>query len=59
MQHPTAGDIAVSGSPISLNGELPGEAAPPPEHGQQTEEVLLELGYTWEEIASLRETEAI
>jgi len=59
MQHPTAGEINVSGSPISLNGELPGEAAPPPEHGQQTEELLLELGYSWEQIAQLRAAEAI
>jgi CoA:oxalate CoA-transferase len=59
MHHPAAGDIAVSGSPISLNGEIPGEAAPPPEHGQQTEEILLELGYTWDDIAALRDAGAI
>jgi formyl-CoA transferase len=59
MQHPVAGDIAVSGSPISLNGEVPGEAAPPPEHGQQTEEVLLELGYGWDEISRMRDDGAI
>jgi crotonobetainyl-CoA:carnitine CoA-transferase CaiB-like acyl-CoA transferase len=59
MQHPTAGDITVSGSPVSLNGQIPGAAGPPPEHGQQTEELLLELGYSWDEIAALREAEAI
>jgi crotonobetainyl-CoA:carnitine CoA-transferase CaiB-like acyl-CoA transferase len=33
------------------------EAAP--EHGQHTEEVLLELGYTWEEIGALRDSGAV
>lgn len=28
--------------------------APAPEHGQNTEEVLLELGYSWEEISHLK-----
>jgi formyl-CoA transferase len=28
---------------------------PAPEFGQHTEEVLLEAGYTWEEIGALRE----
>ena len=59
MQHPAAGDITVGGSPIAMNGEVPGEAAPPPEHGQHTEEVLLECGYSWEEIGQFREVEAI
>jgi crotonobetainyl-CoA:carnitine CoA-transferase CaiB-like acyl-CoA transferase len=30
-----------------------------PEYGEHTEEVLLELGYTWEEIAGLRERGAV
>ena len=59
MDHPVAGEIHVSGSPIGLNGEVPGPALPPPEHGQHTEEVLLELGYDWDEIGRLRETGAV
>jgi crotonobetainyl-CoA:carnitine CoA-transferase CaiB-like acyl-CoA transferase len=31
----------------------------PPEHGQHCEEVLLELGYSWEETGALRESGAI
>jgi crotonobetainyl-CoA:carnitine CoA-transferase CaiB-like acyl-CoA transferase len=30
-----------------------------PEHGHHTEEVMLELGYTWEEIGALRDSGAV
>ena len=32
---------------------------PPPELGQHTEEVLLELGYDWDKIIALKESGAI
>ena len=32
---------------------------PPPELGQHSEDILLEMGYTWEEIARLREKEVV
>ena len=41
-------------SPLRFNGSL-ADTGPAPEHGQHTEAVLLELGWTWDEIASLRE----
>ncbi|MFN0146333.1 MAG: CaiB/BaiF CoA transferase family protein [Dehalococcoidia bacterium] len=59
MDHPAAGEILVSGTPIALNGEVAGRAAPPPEHGQHSEEVLLELGLDWDAITHLRETGSI
>ena len=59
MDHPVAGEILVSGSPIGLNGEVAGRAGPPPEHGQHTEEVLLEHGFDWDAIAHLRESGAV
>jgi CoA:oxalate CoA-transferase len=59
MEHPVAGKISVTGCPVTLNGEVTHEAAPPPEHGQHTEEILLETGYSWEEIAALRESHVI
>lgn len=59
LEHPVAGRITVTGSPFSLNGEITTEAQPAPEHGQHTEEVLLELGYTWEEIGTLREAQVV
>src|SRR5207249_1129655 len=59
MAHPAAGSISVTGCPVSVNGEVTHDAAPPPEHGQHTEEILLEIGYSWEEIAELRDHKVI
>ncbi|HTR63777.1 MAG TPA: CoA transferase [Candidatus Binataceae bacterium] len=59
LDHPVAGKVLVTGTPVSINGEVELEAKMPPEHGANTEEVLLELGYSWEEIGSLRESGAV
>jgi crotonobetainyl-CoA:carnitine CoA-transferase CaiB-like acyl-CoA transferase len=56
LEHPVAGKITVTGCPVTLNGEVAHQAEPAPEFGQHTEEVLLELGYSWEEIGALRDT---
>jgi len=59
LDHPVAGKVLVTGTPVSINGEVETAAQMPPEHGANTEEVLLELGYSWEEIGSLRESGAV
>jgi CoA:oxalate CoA-transferase len=59
MDHPAAGRVLVAGSPLAVNGEITHEARPAPEFGQHTEEVMLELGYAWDEITALREAGAI
>jgi crotonobetainyl-CoA:carnitine CoA-transferase CaiB-like acyl-CoA transferase len=59
MDHPEAGSIMVTGCPVSTGGETDLEAAPPPELGQHTEEILIEAGYGWDEIDKLRESEII
>ncbi len=59
LDHPVAGKVLISGSPVTLNGEVPSQAPMPPEHGQHTEEILLEAGYSWEDIGRLRETGAV
>jgi len=53
--HPTHGQMEVLASPINLS-ETPADIRmPAPEFGQHTEELLLEQGYSWEEIASFKE----
>lgn len=59
LDHSAAGRVMVAGSPVMLNGEVETKAAPAPEHGQHSEQVLLELGYSWEEIAALREAQVV
>jgi crotonobetainyl-CoA:carnitine CoA-transferase CaiB-like acyl-CoA transferase len=55
VDHPTQGRIPVIGAPWRFS-ETPAEIAPAaPELGQHTEEVLQELGYSWEKIGALRE----
>jgi crotonobetainyl-CoA:carnitine CoA-transferase CaiB-like acyl-CoA transferase len=54
VDHPTQGRIPVVGAPWRFS-ETPAEIAPAaPELGQHTEEVLLDLGYSWEQIGELR-----
>ena len=55
VDHPTQGRIPVVGAPWRFS-ETPAEIAPAaPELGQHTEEVLQDLGYSWEQINALRE----
>jgi len=55
VDHPTQGRIPVAGAPWRFS-ETPACVAPAaPELGQHTEEVLQELGYSWEQIGGLRE----
>ncbi len=59
FDHPQCGTIQMLGMPVRLS-ETPGRVrTPAPEFGQHTEEVLLELGYDWEQIGELREREVI
>ena len=58
--HEALGPMQVPGIPITLS-ETPGVVkSEAPEFGQHTEEVLMEFGgYSWEDIAQLREEEVI
>jgi crotonobetainyl-CoA:carnitine CoA-transferase CaiB-like acyl-CoA transferase len=55
VSHPSAGELSLLRSPLRVDGEpLPIQSAPPL-HGEQTADLLRELGYAPEEIASLHE----
>lgn len=57
--HPTFGDLEIVGPAVQL-GSTPGEIRRvAPEFGQHTEEVLLEYGFSWEEISRLADHGAI
>lgn len=54
MQHPVHGPIKLVGIPAKLS-ETPGKIrSSAPQFGEHTEEILLEFGYSWDDIATLR-----
>ena len=55
IEHPTYGRMEVIANPVNLSETPATIRMPAPEFSQHTEEVLLELGYTWEDIAQLKE----
>ena len=50
--------VGLVANPVQFD-ESPPELRRAPDHGQHTEEVLLELGLSWEELAELKEAGAI
>ncbi len=59
FDHPAYGREKMVGIPYRFSETAASIRRPCPEFGQHTEEVLLELGYTWDEIARLKELEVI
>jgi crotonobetainyl-CoA:carnitine CoA-transferase CaiB-like acyl-CoA transferase len=55
VPHPIQAGKFVVSSPIQIDGEPPLLQGAAPEPGQHTEEVLLELGYSWDTISELKE----
>jgi crotonobetainyl-CoA:carnitine CoA-transferase CaiB-like acyl-CoA transferase len=54
FDHPEFGPIRVMSNPVKLSQTPATIRRPAPEFGQHTEEVLLELGYSWEDIEQFR-----
>ena len=59
FEHPTHGPFRVAASPVQFANCAPEVRQAAAELGADTEQVLLELGYTWDEIAAHKECGAI
>jgi crotonobetainyl-CoA:carnitine CoA-transferase CaiB-like acyl-CoA transferase len=57
--HPIYGPIKIVGFPWSFSSTEPNIRLPAPQLGQHTEEILLEFGYSWDDISNLKEQEVI
>ena len=59
IEHPTYGKLKQIAPPVKLS-KTPGSIrTTAPEFGQHTEEVLLGLGYSWEDLADLKQNGTI
>jgi CoA:oxalate CoA-transferase len=56
VNHPTHGPYQTIGLPLKFSESDVQVRGPAPEVGQHTEEVLIEAGYSWEDIAGLRDS---
>ncbi|MPY94029.1 MAG: CoA transferase [Acidimicrobiia bacterium] len=59
VEHPAWGPMQVIGLPVTMSGTPTRWGIEAPELGQHTEEVLLEAGFTWDDIDKLREDGAL
>ena len=59
MEHPVAGPVKLVASPIKFKQNPASVRTPAPETGQHTEEILLELGYSWDDIVRFKDQEVI
>jgi crotonobetainyl-CoA:carnitine CoA-transferase CaiB-like acyl-CoA transferase len=58
VDHPSGERFKVVRTPVQFDGKAP-KIGYAPEAGQHTEEILLEMGYTWEDIGRLQVAGAI
>ena len=55
FDHPSHGPMEVVANPIKLSETPSTIRLPAPEFSQHTEEILLEIGYSWDEISRFRD----
>jgi crotonobetainyl-CoA:carnitine CoA-transferase CaiB-like acyl-CoA transferase len=58
LDYPSYGPVEVVANPIKLS-KTPATVKMAPEFGQHTEEILLEMGYSWDDISKLKEEKVI
>ena len=59
VEYPGKGTIKILTSPVLFDGKVSPIKMPAPELGQHTEEILLEMGYTWDDISNLKNDNVI
>lgn len=59
LEHPAAGRIKIVATPVKFSQTPASVRNPAPEVGQHNEEILLELGYSWDDITQLKEQKVI
>ena len=59
VYHPTAGDVEMAGSPMHLSKTPAGIRMHPPLLGEHTEEILVEYGYSEQDIERLSDDDII
>ena len=55
IDHPSVGHMKLVNTPVKFCQNPASVRTPAPEIGQHTEEILLDLGYGWEDISQLKE----
>ena len=59
IDNPVSGRLKIVNSPIKFHQNPSIPKGPAPQVGQQTEEILLELGYSWDDISILKDKTVI
>jgi crotonobetainyl-CoA:carnitine CoA-transferase CaiB-like acyl-CoA transferase len=59
VEYSNAGNIKLVNSPVIFSENPASIRSPAPEIGQHTEEILLELGYNWDDIGALKDKKVI
>ena len=59
LDHPTFGAIKETSIPFQLDGSAVAPRKTSPDFGSSTEEILMEIGYNWTDIESLKDANVV